>query len=148
MTFKFSNNGEGKLASAIGTGDITFSLESGDGDTMPAIGSGEEFIIVVVEGAKFEWMTCTARNGDQLTVTRDPTSPQSFSAGAVVEHRNNATVLNSFLQKGQERTVTSDPDGSLAANYFGEEVLNTTTGKWWKHTTGTTWQKMNDNYSA
>jgi hypothetical protein len=52
-------------------------------------------------------------------------------------------VLNTFMQKGAERTVTTDPDGVLAASYFGEEVLNTITGRWWKHTTGTTWQEMN-----
>ena len=148
MTFKFSNNGEGKLQSAIGTGDTVFSLEAGGGASMPAIGAGEQFPIVVFEGSTYEWMTVTARSGDQLTVTRDPTSPQSFNAGAKVEHRMSGDVLNVFMQKGDFRTVTSDPDGSLTASYFGEEVLNSVTGKWWKHTTGTTWQKMNDNFQT
>ena len=148
MTFKFTNNGEGKLLSAIGTGDIILTLESGDGASMPALSAGEKFKLVVYEGSTYEWMSCTARSGDQLTVTRHPTSPQSFNAGAIVDHRQDAEVLNIFLQKGQQRSVTSDPDGSLAALYFGEEVLNTTTGKWWKHTSGTAWQKMNDNYAA
>jgi hypothetical protein len=139
----FSNNGEGALNASIGTGDTVFSLEAGDGASMPPIGAGEQFPIVVIEGTKYEWMMCTARSGDQLTVTRDPTSPQSFSAGARVDHRMSGDVLNTFMQKGAERTVTTDPDGVLAASYFGEEVLNTITGRWWKHTTGTTWQEMN-----
>lgn len=140
----FTNNGEGKLQSAIGTGDTTLTLQSGGGATMPAIAAGQQFPIVVVEGSKYEWMICTARSGEQLTVTR-AASPESFSAGAVVHHRMNDVALNQFKQKGSERSVTSSPNGSLAANYFGEEVLNTTTGRWWKHTTGTTWQEMNYN---
>ncbi len=142
-TWIFTNNGEGKLLSAIGTGDLVLSLEAGDGATMPAPGADEKFAIVVVEGSVFEWMTCTSRSGDQLTVTRHPTAPQSFNAGALVDHRMSGDVLNAFMQKGDFRQVTSDPDGSLAARYFGEEVLQTVTGRWWKHTTGTTWQEMN-----
>jgi hypothetical protein len=143
MTFKFSNNGEGNLNASIGTGDTSITLESGDGATFPAISAGEEFEANITEGAVFEWITCTARAGDVLTVTRDPTSPQSFNAGAKVTHTMSGNMLNSFLQKGDYRIVTADPDGSLAANYFGEEVFHSVTGRWWKHTTGTTWQEMN-----
>ena len=142
MTFKFSNNGEGNLNSAIGTGDTSITLESGDGATFPAIGAGEEFEAVIVEGSKSEWINVTARSGDQLTVTRHATAPQSFSAGAYIMHSMSGNMLNSFLQKGDFRTMTSDPTGQ-AANYFGEEVFQSTTGRWWKHTTGTTWQEMN-----
>jgi hypothetical protein len=143
MTFKFSNNGEGALNASIGTGDTSFALESGDGASMPAIGADEEFPLVVVEGSKYEWMNCTVRAGDQLTVERDPVSPQSFNAGAIVHHRMSGDVLNIFLQKGSDRTVITDPEGSLAALYFGEEVFQSVSGKWWKHQTGTTWQLMN-----
>ena len=143
MTFKFSNNGQGKLNAAIGTGDTSITLQSGDGATLPPLSTDEEFEAVIVEGSKSEWIVCTARAGDILTVTRDPVSPQSFSAGADLFHNMSGNMLNSFLQKGDFRTVTSDPDGSLSANYFGEEVFQSTTGRWWKHTTGTTWQEMN-----
>lgn len=141
----FSNNGEGSLLSAIGTGDVVLSLEAGEGATMPAITTGQQFPLAVVEGSTFEWMICTARAGDQLTVTRDPTSPQSFTAAAIVHHRMNADALNQFKQKGSERSVAVTPNGSLAALYFGEEVLLTTTGRWFKHTTGVVWQEMNYN---
>lgn len=143
MTFKFSNNGEGWLNSAIGTGDTSITLQSGNGASLPSIGTDEEFEAVIIEGSKSEWITVTARSGDQLTVTRHPTAPQSFNAGAHLMHTMSGNMLNSFLQKGDFRTVTSDPDGSLSANYFGEEVFQSTTGRWWKHTTGTTWQQMN-----
>ena len=54
----------------------------------------------------------------------------------------NADILNLFFQKGSNRIVTSNPVGSLAAEYFGEEVYNSVNGKWWKHVTGTTWLEM------
>lgn len=143
MKYVFTNNGEGNLAASIGTGDTSFSLEAGQGASMPPLAADEAFPLVVFEGSTYEWMTCTARSGDQLTVTRGP-SPQSFNAGAKVEHRMNGTVLNSFLQKGFERQIASDPNTSaLVPLYFGEEVFHVVTGRWWKHTTGTTWQEMN-----
>jgi len=143
MTFKFSNNGEGLLNSAIGTGDTSITLESGDGATLPPIGAGETFEAVIIEGSKSEWITVTALSGDQLTVTRHPSAPQSFSAGAYFMHSMSGNMLNSFLQKGDFRTVVVDPTGTLTAEYFGEEVFQSISGRWWKHTTGTTWQQMN-----
>jgi hypothetical protein len=139
----FKNGATGSLEDEIGTADIRFSLESGEGDSFPSPGSGQAFHIIVVEGSKSEWMVCTARSGDQLTVTR-ASSPQSFSAGAAVEHRLHEDALNAMMQKGDFRTVTTDPDGSLAASFDGEEVYNSVTGVWWKHCTGTTWKAMND----
>ena len=137
----FTNNATGTLASAIGTSDVSLSLESGDGASFPAP-SSQSFHIIVVEGGTSEWMVCTARSSNTLTVTRNA-SPSAFSAGASVEHRLHEDALNNILQKGAERTVTSGPDGVLAASYTGEEVYNSTTGVWWKHTTGTAWKAMN-----
>jgi hypothetical protein len=53
-----------------------------------------------------------------------------------------AEILELFFQKGSNRVVTADPDGSLAADYFGEEVYNSVNGKWWKSTSGTAWLEM------
>ena len=72
MTFKFSNNGEGLLNAAIGTGDTSIALQSGGGASMPSLSAGETFEAVIIEGSKYEWITVTAISGDQLTVTRDP----------------------------------------------------------------------------
>ncbi len=141
--FLFSNNAESTLAADIGGEDSTFSVASGDGALFPSVsaGSGKGFYVLVKEGSKSEWMLVTARSGDNFTVTRSDSN--SFSAGASVIHALNATVLASFLQKGVFREVTSDPNGSLSANYQGEEVYNTTTEKWHKHCTGTVWKVMN-----
>ncbi|MBW1845528.1 MAG: hypothetical protein JRI94_00435 [Deltaproteobacteria bacterium] len=141
--YLFANNAAGALNTAIGTGDTLLVLESGDGALFPSPGAGEAFRLIVFESASvFEWMTCTGVSGDSLTVTRSA-SPLSFNIGASVEHRIDDEALENFLQKGTDRIVTSDPDGSLAASYFGEEVYQSVTGVWFKHTTGTEWKEMN-----
>jgi hypothetical protein len=139
--FKFENNAEGALENAIGAGDVSITLEAGDGALFPTLGAGEQFKAVIIEGSKSEWVICTARAGDVLTVIRSG-SPQSFSAGSIIELRMDAEILELFFQKGENRVFTDDPDGSLAADYFGEEVYNSVNGKWWKHKTGTDWLEM------
>ena len=86
-------------------------------------------------------MLCTARTGDALTVTR--TGSNSFADGSTVKLDLNKTILEAFMQKGVYREVVVDPDGVLAAEYAGEEVINTVTSVWWKHCTSTTWKIMN-----
>ena len=140
-TYIFTNDAAGSLKTAIGTADISLVLDSGEGADFPAPSSGEGFHICVVSGSDYEWMVCTTRSTDTLTVTRGA-SPKAFAAGATVEHRLHEDALNQFLQKGQERTVTTDPlGGSLAANYTGEQVIYD--GDWYIHCTGTTWKIMN-----
>ena len=140
--YLFANNAIGALNIAIGTGDVLLVLEAGEGALFPSPGAGEVFRLIVFKGSDFEWMTCTGVSGDSLTVTRGG-APLSFNIGAAVEHRIDNLALENFLQKGVERTVVTDPDGSLAALYAGEEVYQSVTGVWWKHTTGTEWKEMN-----
>lgn len=140
--YLFANNAVSALNTAIGTGDTLLVLETGEGALFPSPGAGEAFRLIVYETSGFEWMTCTGVSGDSLTVTRSA-SPLSFNIGAAVEHRIEDVALENFLQKGTERIVTSDPDGSLAALYAGEEVYQSVTGVWWKNTVGTEWKEMN-----
>ena len=130
------------LLTAIGSGDLTLTLVSGDGAKLPQPAAGQAFHICVSSGSTYEWMVCTARSSDSLTVTRG-TPAYSFAAGAEVQHRLHEDALENLLQKGTEREVTTDPDGSLAALYTGEEVYQSVTGVWWKHCTSTTWKEMN-----
>lgn len=141
-TYIFTNNAKGVLESSIGISDVSLSLETGDGVLFPSPGAGEGFHLIVFEGSKTEWMVCTNRSSNTLTVTRSG-SPQTFSVGAKVHHRLHEDALNNILQKAAERTVAVDPDGSLAALYTGEEVYQSVTGVWWKHCTSTTWKEMN-----
>ena len=140
--YQFSNNAKSSLAADIGGGDTSFDVATGEGALFPDVsaGDGECFMILVQEGATTEWMTVTDRSTDTFTVTR--TGSNSFSAGAGVYLRLNATILATFLQKGVYRENAGSPDGSLAAEYAGEEVLDTTNNLWYKHISGTTWKLM------
>lgn len=144
VEYLFKNEAVGTLDSAIGTGDTILFLETGEGANFPAISGSQVFRALIFDESlgTTEWVTVTAVSGDQLTVTRSA-SPQSFVAGAKVELRIEEEAMTNMLQKGEERTVTSDPDGSLTALYTGEEVYQSVTGVWWKHTTGLTWKEMN-----
>lgn len=141
--FKFENNAESTLATEIGGGDSSLSVASGEGALFPAVsaGAGQGFYIRVKEGSTLEWMLVTERSGDSFaTVVRGGSN--SFSAGAEVKLIVNAIILGQFAQKGVHRTVTSSPNGTLAADYSGEEVYDSVAEKWYKHTTGTAWKEM------
>jgi len=140
--YLFSNNAKGQIETAIGTGDTLITLQSGEGTEFPTPAAGQAFRALIYNSSESEWVTCTGRSGDQLTVTR-AASPRSFAAGAYVELRLDGEAMANMRQYGTERTVVSDPDGSLAAQYSGEEVYQSITGVWWKHCTGTTWKAMN-----
>jgi hypothetical protein len=141
--YLFSNQAQGTLNAAIGASDVTLNLQTGEGAEFPSPGAGQACRVLVYDSSNSEWMTCTGVSGDALTVTRDASVNYSFASGSYVELRLDATALNNMRQEGTERTVTSNPDGALAANYFGEEVYQSVTGVWWKHCTGTTWKAMN-----
>jgi hypothetical protein len=141
--FVFTNNAESTLAAPIGGGSTTLTVATGEGALFPNItaGGGEKFEILVVEGSTSEYMTVTARTGDVLSLTR--TGSSSFDAGATVKLVLTATALAAMMQKGVHRTVTSDPNGVLAAEYDGEEVYDSTNETFYKHLTGTVWAEIN-----
>jgi hypothetical protein len=142
--YLFDNNAEGTLSAAIGASDLAFVLGSGEGALFPSPAAGEGFFVYVEEGSSYEWMLCTSRSSDTFTVTRaqEGSSGTAFTNAATVKLLLNSTALESFMQKGAERTVSADPNGT-AAVYTGEEVLDSTSGIWWKHTASTTWQALN-----
>jgi hypothetical protein len=139
--YVFENNAETTLASAIGTAASSFSVESGGGTLFPSISDldNKRFIVLVKEGSTQEYMTVTVRSGDVFSGITRAGDPQSFSAGATVKLVITAAILDSFIQKGVFRTVSDDPDGTLDAEYDGEEVYDSVNERWYKHTTGNTW---------
>jgi len=142
--FLFTNNATGTLETSIGGADVILDLQAGEGSLFPAVGagSGQGFYIQVESGSKSVFMLCTQRAGDALTVTR--TESNSFPSGATVKLVLNSTVLEHFMQQGVFRTVATDPDGALSAEYAGEEVYQSTSEHWWKHLTATEWKIMTD----
>lgn len=141
--YRFENVAIGTLDTAIGTGDTTIFLEAGDGALFPSLAAGQVFRALIYEDSTTEWVTCTGRSGDQLTVLRGPI-PQPFNSGAKIELRLESEALENFRQKGAERIVTTDPDGVLAPLYQGEEVFQSVSGIWWKNTIGTEWKAMHE----
>lgn len=142
--YQFENNATSTLADAIGGASLTFSVASGEGALFPSVtsGDGKAFYVIITDGTNSEWFKITVRSTDSFTA-ESRTGSNSFAAGSTVALRLNATVLESFLQKGVYRTVSSSPDGSLSASYDGEEVYDSVNEKWYKHVTGTTWADMN-----
>jgi len=140
--FLFTNNATGALETAIGGADVILNLVTGQGALFPAVsaGSGQGFYVKVESGSTSVFMLCTSRPGDALTVTRSESN--SFPQGATVKLVLNSIVLEHFMQQGVFRSVATDPDGVLAAEYAGEEVYQSVTEHWWKHTTGTEWKQM------
>lgn len=105
--YVYANNARSVLASAITDTDTTFMLATGHGARFPSPGVGEAFRFRVIyrSGALFtmEICECTARSGDELTVTRkvesvDGETPVSyaFDAGADVELVETAGVITGF----------------------------------------------------
>jgi len=135
----FANNATGKLLTAMGGSDTTATLLSGEGASFPSPSAGEAFYVKVTGNGNSAWMLCTSRAGDTLTVTR--TDSYSFPVNSKVIHAVNAATLTTFLQKGVYRTSDGDPTGT-AAEYSGEEILDTTNSLWYKHMGGTTWKVM------
>lgn len=141
--FLFENNAVSSLATEIGSGDSSFTVDTGEGALFPSPSTGQGFYVLVKEGGKEEYMLVTSRSGDILSgITRSGVN--SFSAGASVKLIMCSQVLENFLQKAY-RTVTSDPDDDdLVADYSGEEVYQSTTKQWWKHTEGTDWVQISE----
>lgn len=98
MAFKFTNKAITFLNSAVGSTATTVLLPSGDGDLFPSISGGDIFAIVFEDRltGEFEICYCTARTGDQLTITRgeEGTIPISWPVGSNVSLRTTAAFLD------------------------------------------------------
>ena len=103
MTQLFSNNASSTLLSPIGSSDTQITLQAGDGENYPAIGSSGDFFVGTLEdtSGNVEIVTCTARTGDTVTVVRaaEGTSAQAFVAGSRFEIRVTKETLENFAQK-------------------------------------------------
>lgn len=107
--YLFSNNATTTLAQSISATATVINVASGEGSLFPSPGSGEAFPITLVDSAtelKNEICYCTARSGDQLTVTRgqENTNAVAWSAGDIAAHYITAGTIENWLQE-------SDLDG-------------------------------------
>lgn len=136
---QFSNEATSILAGTINSSATTVAVSAGEGTLFP-LPTGTQFFIVVVQdtSGNYEFMKCTARSGDSLTVVRgqEGTTAQGFTANlARVELRDTAGTLGAFYQKDGD-TLTGDmnlgnhnvTNGVLGASIQiinAEEIVNT-----------------------
>lgn len=156
MTFLYANNARSQLVTGIDTDDTALTLLTGDGAKYPEPGVGEEFRIrliqrISVDVYKMEILSCTARAGDELTVTRAVESidgaaatAQTFDAGAYVELVTTAEIMESiftdmdtlhaaaldYVDDSITVTPASDADVPLTANQEANGRLLLATGSW------------------
>jgi len=138
--YLFTNLAKSTLAAGIGGGDTSFSVATGKGALFPSPSTNQAFRVLVKEGSKEEYMSVQVRTGDAFSsIIRG--GANSFNGGAEVFHLIEKVTLEGLMQKHRRETAT-DPDGVLTAEYTGEEVYQSVTKQWWKHTEGTAWEQI------
>jgi hypothetical protein len=121
MAVKFSNNVSTTLAAGISPTDTSISVV--DASSFPALGAGEHTYVTFDSDTVTpirEVVKVTAVSGTTLTVVRgqDGTAAAAFSAGAKVELRITAVLLDELSRSGWEVTATAPTDGSGKPNGY------------------------------
>jgi Chaperone of endosialidase len=98
LTQLFANNAQSTVASLVGVADTTVQVASGEGSLFPTPAGGDYFRVTLTQAgdeSSWEILTCTARSGDVLTVTRaqEGTAAATWAVGSKVELRLTAGVL-------------------------------------------------------
>jgi hypothetical protein len=129
----FANNAHGLLSAGISSGDLSLTLQSGEGALFPSPGSGEFFRISLVRAdlSNQEIVYCTGRSGDVLTIERakEDTTAIAFFAGDRVRLRPTAGMINDIASVLDEESELIRYDGwsgcGTGANNFSEWGLST-----------------------
>lgn len=104
MAVLIANNASGRLASTLGLGQTTLSLQAGQGARFPSPTGGDWFPVTAIKpNGDLEIMRCTARSGDVLTVTRsqEATSEREWAPGDRLELRYTRQAFEwSMVPKG------------------------------------------------
>lgn len=119
MTVLFSNNATARLASGISAGATAFAVQTGQGSLFPLPGVNEYFYATLVDQANnIEIVKCTARTGDNLTVTRaqQGTSARAYQAGDICDLR---------LTAGALEDIQSLVDGAITTAKITDAAITT-----------------------
>lgn len=113
----FSNNASSLLAASIDDVETTVQVASGFGALFPSPTGGDYFLLAVENtDGDIEFMRCTARSADLLTVTRgqEGSTAMAFTSGlARVENRMTKESYELFLQReGDFMEGNLDMDGN------------------------------------
>ena len=147
MGVKFSNNARSRLAASISAVATTITVQAGHGIRFPILIEDEDWFPLAIENANgdLEYVRCTFRIGDALTVARgeEGTQPRAFNAGDMVQLRlteravalsglgggggggyyADGTDINALRPAAKGATVGA-PAGTKVGNRPVEEVLN------------------------
>jgi hypothetical protein len=149
MVERFSNRARGTLAAGIGAGDLSLTLDTGQGALFPALSVGDYFWGVLEEGSlyapsKREVVQATVRSGDVVTIVRGQqgTAAQSFALGSRFENRITRTGIELIRDRVTEpshiarflppmgflgsRAGSGDPWGCFGVTIPGGATLATT----------------------
>jgi len=97
MAVLLANNATSRLASSLTAAATTLSVTVGEGAKFPSPTAGNWFPVTLLKSSgAIEFVRCTARSGDVLTIVRaqEGTPAQAFSAGDRVELRLTKAVID------------------------------------------------------
>lgn len=100
----FANETTASLAASVATTDTTISLTTGAGAAFPTPSGGNYFMAALYNASTVEFVKCTGRTGDNLTVVRgqENTTAETFAVGDKVELRLTALTMEQFVQTPQQ----------------------------------------------
>lgn len=153
MVALFANNAFSTLASGIGTGALSLTVDSGDGALFPSPTGSDYFYATLIDTAgNLEIVKCTSRTGDVLTIVRaqEGTAAVAYSSGDRIELRltaagltdvitQTAALLDSFDDRylgAKAVAPTLDNDGDALID--GALYYNTTNNSMYVYDLGTT----------
>jgi hypothetical protein len=141
MAVRFSNNAATELASGVGPSDTSITVV--DGSLFPALGAGDYTYVTLdadTDPPLREIVRVTAIAGNTLTVVRaqDGSTASAFGAGAKVELRLTAALLNDVATEASVTnwadvqnkpdptlTLTGDVTGTVTFTDLGNATLTT-----------------------
>lgn len=104
MQLIYNNFATGTLLSDILAGDLTLTLDTGDGSLFPSPIPGAEYCVLVLEdiGGLKEVVHLTQRVGDVMSITRgeEGTIAKNYLAGSRCELRATAGYFDEFMDSG------------------------------------------------
>jgi hypothetical protein len=121
MAVKLKNDARSLLGASIGPGATIIVVPAGHGMRFPTLTDDDDWFPLAVQDATgaTEYMRCTARSGDAMTVTRaqEGSLPLTLAAGCVVELRITSALLDELRNlhvKAADVDITT-PEGMSAA---------------------------------
>lgn len=132
MSQLFKNNAKSRLAAAIGAGDLSLDVTSGEGALFPAASTAAgDFFLATLEDSSGnkEIIKVSNRSTDSFTISErglDGTTARGFAAGDLVELRLTAGFIDAlkegsimFVIDGGGSAITTGIKGFVEAPFSG-----------------------------